>query len=184
MDVAAGSAGNIGRAPRETPYPAGWTVRQGLDAYLGENGFTVEAYDAPTTEAVFLRVTFHVPNTPAHRRAIMRHDLHHVVTGYGTDPAGEGEISAWEIRRGLRGLDLYVRSIVVGGLMLGLTVAPRRTLRALRASGRGNLFDVDDHTYEALMDRTIGELRAELGIPEEGLADHPRGLHSGAPHRP
>src|SRR5262245_9878283 len=109
------------------------SVRAGRDAYLAENGFTLEAYDAKWTPASLLGVTFAVPNTPRHRVAIMWHDLHHVATGYGTDPAGEGEISAWEIRRGLRGLDLYVSTIVISAALLGLAVAPRRTWRAWQA---------------------------------------------------
>ncbi|HEU4538135.1 MAG TPA: hypothetical protein VFS00_28635, partial [Polyangiaceae bacterium] len=70
---------------RDAPTPADWTVRQGRDAYLGENHFTLEAYDAPRTEASFLGMAFTVPNTPRHRWGIMLHDLHHVATGYGTD---------------------------------------------------------------------------------------------------
>lgn len=97
----------------EQPLPSNWSVEQGLNAYLEENGFTVKAYDAPRTPASFLGLRFSVPNTPRHRWAIMLHDLHHVATGYGTDPAGEGQISAWECRRGLRPLGLYVGSIGV-----------------------------------------------------------------------
>jgi len=154
------------------------TVRAARDAYLEENGFTVEAYDAPFTDAKLWKITFKIPNTRAHRRAIMWHDLHHAVTGYGTDLAGEGEISAWELRGGLRGLNLYVRAIVLSGVAAGVLVAPRRTLRAWRASSSRNLFDADG--YEELLDLPLSELRARLGVPEGGLAQV-RGLHAGAP---
>lgn len=163
------------------PYPPQWTVREGLAVYLQENGFTQAAYDEPWTAAALFGLRFRVPNPPGHRRAIMLHDLHHVATGFGTDPAGEGEISAWEFRGGLRGLDLYVRTIVTGGLLLGLALAPWRTIRAMRTSSRRNLFALDAGEYDALLDLTIGELRERLDIAPSGLADRPRGLHWDAP---
>jgi hypothetical protein len=167
---------------RTRALPRNSSVRAGRDAYLAENGFTLEAYDAQWTPASLLGIEFAVPNTPAHRRAIMWHDLHHVATGYGTDPAGEGEISAWEIRRGLKGLDAYVSAIVISGVVLGLMVAPARTWRAWQAAGQPgtNLFARDPGDYEALLATSIAELRRQLGVPEQGLARE-RGLHSTAP---
>lgn len=158
------------------------TVRDGRDAYLAENGFTVASYDAKWTDASFFGVRFRVPNTRRHARAIMLHDLHHVATGFGTDLAGEGEISAWELRRGLRGLGAYVGSIVVAGTLAGLLVAPRRVMRAWRASGSGrrSLF-VEERPYDELLALTVADLRRELGIAERGVAAETRGLHAYAP---
>ncbi len=170
--------------PYPRQWPAHWSVRRARDAYLEENGFTVEGYDDRWTDASFLGIKLKVPNTERHRWAIMRHDLHHVATGYGTDLVGEGEISAWELR-GLRKLGLYVGAIVVSGALLGLLRAPRRTLAAWRAAeSAGLLFGgaaADD--YEALLDLTVGELRALLGVSEAGVAEHPRALHDYAPAR-
>src|SRR5215471_1196999 len=118
---------------RGIPIPAKDSVREGRDEYLAENGFSVAAYDEPWTKASFAGIDFAVPNTTRHRWAIMLHDLHHVATGYGTDIAGEGEISAWELRGGLRGLDPYVRAIVVSGSVAGLLLHPKRTWRAWKA---------------------------------------------------
>jgi hypothetical protein len=159
-------------------------VRNARDAYLAENGFTVKAYDEPRTEASFLGIKFSVPNTQGHRVGIMFHDLHHVATGFGTDLVGEGEISAWEIRGGLRGLDAYVRSIVMTGSLAGWLLAPRRTAQARKVAdgARRSLFDTT-LSYEALLDLTVGELRAMLGVPSEGATSLPRRLHSYAPPR-
>ncbi len=167
---------------RNEPLPSSWSVEQGLHAYLEENGFTLEAYDAPRTPGSFLGVRFTVPNPPRHRWAIMLHDLHHVATGFGTDPAGEGQISAWECRRGLQPLGLYVGSIVISGFLLGLVVAPIRTVRAWRASAHGaSLFHNKALGYDELLGRSIGELRKLLGVPQDGLSTCRRGLHSLAP---
>jgi hypothetical protein len=150
--------------------------------YLAENGFTVAEYDAPRTPASIFGLRFSVPNTPKHRWAIMLHDLHHVATGYGTDLVGEGEISAWELRSGLGSLGLYVGSIVLGGALFGLMIAPRRTLSALlRGAPKRALFDRPDLSYDALMRMSVAQLRAELRIPLDGLAVIPRELHSHAP---
>jgi hypothetical protein len=170
------------RAPVDRPLPATWSVRSGRDAYLAENGFTLAGYDAPTSEAALLGMRFRVPNPPRHRWALMLHDLHHVATGYGTDSAGEGEISAWELRGGMRALGLYTGSIVLSIALLGLLVAPLRTLRAFLAGGRAHsLFKLDDVPYEALLELSIGELRARLALPPDGLNTRPRRLYAFAP---
>jgi hypothetical protein len=173
----------------DRPFPASWSVLRARGAYLAENGFTVEAYDEKWTDATAFGIPLKVPNTPRHRWAIMLHDLHHVATGYGTDMIGEGEISIWESRRGLRSLGLYVASIVAVGAMGGMVLAPRRAVAAFRASGlgRASLFAGTDAgagtaaDYDALLALTVGELRARLGVPAEGLVTS-RAIHSRAPH--
>jgi hypothetical protein len=165
---------------REHPLPAPMNVRVARDAYLRENGFTTESYDARAAKGSLLGLAFSVPNPPAHRRAIRLHDLHHVATGYGTDHAGEAEISAWQARRGLVPAGLYVTSIVLANAALGLLVAPRRTVAALDAGPGGSLFTLDV-AYDALLEKTVGELRALLSIPEAGVVSRPRGLHALAP---
>jgi len=168
----------------DRPFPSSWTVLRARDAYLEENGFTVASYAAKWTEATAFGIPIKVPNTPRHAWAIMLHDLHHVATAYGTDTCGEGEISIWEARRGLRPLGLYVATIVVFGSLAGVLLAPRRALAAWRASaGRAHSLFTDAPTnadYEALLSLTVGELRARLGIPDNALVTS-RALHARAP---
>ena len=166
---------------RERPFPAHWTVLAGRDAYLAENGFAAADYDAAYAEYPLLGFKVPIPNLPSRRRAVRLHDLHHVATGFGTDKAGEGEISAWELRRGLRPLGLYVGAIVLSGTLLGLLIAPRRILHAYRASSDAQSLFHGEIAYEALLDISIGELRAALGVPPDGLAREPRALHALAP---
>ena len=167
------------------PFPASMNVREARDRYLAVNGFTVEAYDAKWTDASFLGIKFRVPNTLQHRISIMLHDLHHVATGFGTDLAGEGEISAWEARRGLGALGAYVGGIVASGALMGLMLAPRRTVRAWRKSSSADSLvpkrDDFQARYEALLAMTVGELRRELGVPEDGVVHGPQGRHAYAP---
>jgi hypothetical protein len=84
----------------------------------------------------------------------------------------------------VRSLGFYVGAIVVSGLLLGLVVAPIRTMRAWRAAADGqSLFQPDAPTHEQLLGQTIGELRTLLGLPSAGLYTGYRGLHSRAPTR-
>lgn len=166
---------------RAHPLPASMSVREARDVYLAENGFTVEAYDSPTTSGSFLGMQFAVPNPPPHQRAIRLHDLHHVATGFGTDHAGEAELSAWQARRGLRRTGMYVTTIVMANALLGVVFAPRRTLVALRNSGAGSSLFSMTIDYELLLERTVGELREMLAIPTCGITSLPRGLHAHAP---
>jgi hypothetical protein len=180
----------IERPSLDRPLPADWSALAGRDAYLAENGFDLAGYDAPYAEVPLLGRRIRIPNPGSRRRAVRLHDLHHVATGYGTDKVGEAEISAWELRRGLRPLALYVRALVLSGTLIGLLIAPRRTWRAYRASStsegtgsgaRTSLFH-GEVAYETLLTMSIGELRAALGIPRDGLAREPRKQHALAPN--
>lgn len=169
---------------REHPWPAAMRVRDARDAYLAENGFTTEGYESATTKGSLLGIPITVPNPPAHQRGLRLHDLLHVVTGYGTDHAGEAELSAWQLRRGLRGAGGYVTAIVVFNVVVGLLLAPGRTVSVVRATSStgGSLFGTS-RPYEALLDLTVGELRELLGVPPAGLRVPRRGLHAHAPQQ-
>jgi hypothetical protein len=163
------------------PYPPDWTVRRALAAYHAENGFSVDEYDKLTTQVSLFGIKFSVLNTKSHARALRYHDLHHVVTGYGTDLTGEGEISAYEVRGGVWSSGVYVSTIIVSVAAFGFVMSPRRVWRAFAASrGTRDLWDLD-HAYESLLDMSVGELRELCGVPRDGLAKEPRKLHTFAP---
>jgi hypothetical protein len=168
------------------PFPADWSVRQALEAYLKENGFTFEGYDAKWTEGSLFGLKVMIPNTRRHRWNIMLHDLHHVVTGYGTDLTGEGEISWYELRRSWWALGLYVGSIVFFAAMAGVVLSPRRMIAAWRDSKdlislHALMKDEDQKAYEALLDLSVGDLRGLLKANRAGIARLPRSLHTYAP---
>jgi hypothetical protein len=169
-------------------------LRAARDRYLAENGFRVEEYDAPWTDASFFFIPLKIPNTPRHRTALRAHDLHHVATGYGTDLVGEAEISIFEWRRSgarlgvLPGCDVYVSAIVTSLALFGAVFAPRRALAAWKAAApsepqaKTTLFDVhDDDAYEHLLEADVATLRAHLGLPASGIAVGPQKRHPRAP---
>ena len=171
------------QAQLSAPYPADWTVRQAVASYLAENGFPVEDYDKPWVMIHMWSLRFPFPNLPSRQVAVRFHDLHHVVTGYGTDPCGEAEVSAWEARRGTRVFSWFVRSIVWSGFLFGMLHSPRRTWaawRAAQAPASVGLQPVTMARYEQLLKLDLVSLRAVYGVPPNGIAQA-RALHSGAP---
>jgi len=150
--------------------PTTVTARQAVDLYLRENGFDESNYDEPRGNVSFLGVPFTIPNPPSRQRAIRFHDLHHVATGYGTDLAGEAEISAWELRAGLGSISVYVRALVSTALILGIFVAPLRMARAYRAGKGARSFFANPRPVHELYAMNVDELRRALGVPENGIA--------------
>ena len=142
-------------------------IREARDRYLAENGLSTDGYTAPTFTLRLLGIPITFPSTQARKRALPLHDLHHVLTGYGTGWAGEAEIGVWELRAGCSSLVTYWLN--GSGVVLGLFISPRRVWRAFRAAkGQRSLYR-DPTPYSALLQMTVGELRAKLGIPLDGL---------------
>lgn len=118
-----------------------------------------KAHDRPPEEEDRARI-FWVALGPLklpvpHPGKLRWHDLHHLVLGYEPDLIGEMEISAFELRTGVK--SLMVLLLCVAGVGLGLIVARRRTLRAWRdARGRRNLYGVP---WDELKTWSMSELR-------------------------
>jgi ubiquinone/menaquinone biosynthesis C-methylase UbiE len=157
-----------------TNLPAEMSVREGRDRYLAENGFSVAAYTAPTFELQMLGRTLRFKNWPSRQRSVPVHDIHHVLTGYGTDYIGEAEIGAWELIGGCTAfITWYLNGLAV---LIGLLIAPLRVLRAMRSAlGQRTLYWRPVAAYDQLLAMSIGDLREQLGIPRQGQADHPAG---------
>lgn len=138
------------------------TVREARDVYFREAGLSEEGYAARWVKLDLGPIPIVFPNTRGRVRAVRLHDLHHVATGYGTTWTGEAEIGAWELAAGC---GRHYAAWVLNGVaaLIGLVIAPRRTLRAWRRGRRsrtlyGGEFD------EALLDLSVGELRRRLRL--------------------
>ncbi|AKT36396.1 hypothetical protein [Chondromyces crocatus] len=139
------------------------SLREALPKYFAENHFGDDGgYGATWVTFKFGPVPIPFPNTAARVRAVRYHDMHHLITGYRADQAtGEFEISAWEIGAGCRSY-WAAWQLNLGGVAGGVLIAPRRTFRAfVRGRRTSSLYGRD---YEALLDRTIGEVMAECGL--------------------
>lgn len=145
-------------------YDPNETMLEARRAYFRANGFGEGGgYDDAWVDFKLGPVPLPFPNTPARVRAVRYHDLHHVLTGYDTDIIGEFEISAWEIAAGCKGY-LAAWQLNLGGMLGGLLVAPRRTLRAfLRGRHSRTLYGAE---LEGLLGKSVSELRAHTGVDD------------------
>ena len=150
-------------SPARWSYAASASLREARAQYFLRAGFDATTYtDAWVTLSIAGRPVRAFPNTAGRVRAVQLHDLHHVLTGYPTTWAGEGEIGAWELASGCR--DHWAAWwLNFSAAFVGLFVAPRRIFRAfLRGRRQGNLYG--EEISDALLDETVGAFRARLGI--------------------
>jgi hypothetical protein len=164
------------------PLPGSVHAEEARDFYLRVNGFALEDYQS---DWVRIKVgplpAVYFPNTRVRKQIVPLHDLHHVATGYGTDIVGEAEVGAWELRAGCTTFIAYLLNGMAAAT--GMLVSPRRVLRAFRgAAGHTTLYK-SGLSYAEVMKLEVGELRRLLGLPEEGVAEHPIRLNTDAERR-
>ncbi len=171
-------AGAVKLTDTSRPLDASMTVEAARDDYMSENGFEVADYTLPTVQLKAFGIYKEFPNPPNRQWAIPLHDLHHLSTGYGTDWTGEAEIGAWELRAGCETPVVYALNLLA--VTCGMFVSPLRVLAAFRsAKGARSLYRAPIPMEKALAMR-VGELRAHLGIPTNGLAKEERHFHQDA----
>mgnify|MGYP004248651059 CR=1 FL=1 len=128
------------------------------------SGFDTQTYTDRWIKLSLGRINVYLPNLPARKRAVGLHDIDHVLTEYDATWRGEFEIAAFELGMGL-GRYWFGWFIHCQTLLLGATLSPSASL-ASYARGRrchGSLFGRDG-VDDALLETTIGELRAEIGL--------------------
>jgi hypothetical protein len=112
-----------------------------------------------------------LPLTERSKRNVCCHDLHHILTGYGSGKRDEWAIAGWELASGGCGPDPVLwldRSLM---MLAGLARSPRTTLRAIKR-GRScrNLYisDLDtvlELSFDELARQVIGPERDSPGAP-------------------
>lgn len=139
------------------------TLREARDRYLAANGLPTDGgYPARWVRLSIGPIPFAIPNSAGRRRVVPAHDLHHVLTGYATDIAGEGEVAAWEIAAG--GRDRTALQLELRVLGFALLRWPRRMWQAyLRGRHCRNLLGAPCQD-EAFLSRSVASLRTELGL--------------------
>lgn len=140
--------------------------------YFADNGFDGTYGERwVTLKAGPIRLVF--PNAAGRVRAVQRHDLHHIVTGYQTTWTGEAEIGAWEIASGC-GRFAWAWLLNLQAFAIGIVLAPRAVWRAfVRGRHTRNLYRDDAEPCAAILDRAVGEMRQILGLDQP--AARPRG---------
>lgn len=144
-------------------HPDETTVADLLVRYREDNGFTGDAASAETIQVRILGRVVDLPNPRFQRHLLARHDVHHVLTGYGTDLRGEAEMGAWELGAGPGHWFVWLNN--VGALALGV-LCPVRTARAFARGRRCRSLYRDPMPTEELVSTRASEVRARLRISE------------------
>jgi hypothetical protein len=118
------------------------SLGKALRLYFADNGFGEDGgYTDAWVDFHLGPIPFPFPNTASRKRAVRFHDLHHLVTGYRTDIAGEFQISDWEIGSGCRDF-VAAWQLNLGGMGGGAVRWPRKTWQAfLRGRQSNNFYD-------------------------------------------
>lgn len=138
------------------------TVFDARAEYFAANDFGDDGGYGRSTVTIYLfGIPIPFPNTAGRKKAVVFHDMHHLVTGYATDNVGEAEIGAWELGSGCS----QVRAALVlntGSLLLGVFKSPRKVFAAfVRGRQSSNLYGQDPR---ALLTREVDDVARELGL--------------------
>lgn len=147
---------------------------EALKRYFDLNKFGSDGgYNDRWVEVKLGPIPFSIPNTSSRVRAVRIHDLHHIVTEYQTNLKGESEIAAWEIATGCR--DFYTAwNLNLSAFGFGVLVWPGAAWRAFLRGRRSRNFYGAQYGA-ALLSRTVGEARADLGLGRDSAASQSGG---------
>lgn len=107
--------------------------------------------------------SLYIPNFETRKKVVLKHDIHHVVTGYSAVMKGETEISAWELSTGCTH-NWFAFIINTLGMMSGVPFNLRGIWRAwMRGRTTNNLYN-EKYKLDALQNQTVEELQEELGL--------------------
>ena len=109
-------------------------------------------------------IYFYLPNWDDRRKALLLHDIHHLITGYKSDFKGETEISSWEIGSGCQHywaawiLDSY-------GMTWGFWFNLPGIFKAfVRGRHSKNLY-MDFLPADKALDMTVAQIQQALQLP-------------------
>jgi hypothetical protein len=107
------------------------------------------------------KILLYIPNFDARRKAVFKHDIHHIATGYTSTFKGETEISAWEIASGCR--HYWVAWVLdMQAIMIGMLFNPLGVYKAFVKGRRTKNLYNDAFADEQLMDMPLSEIKESL----------------------
>ena len=152
--------------------PARLLAGEALARYYADHGLGADGGIAVTHWAPLRWLGLRLRNFDWRRRAIQRHDLHHLLTGYPCTAEGEFQVAAWEFAAGRfpsAGATLFCLPLVG----IGAVLAPKKSLRAF-VCGRHSASLYRVASMEPLLDMDLAQLRARVLPPVQprtGLRD-------------
>lgn len=139
-------------------------IKDALGELFSHFGIPADAYTAKNFVIRVGKLPISIPNIPSRVKIARFHDIHHIVTGYAANWKGEAEIGAWELATGCR-TSFVAWFLNSGAIMVGLVLYPKDVYKAFKRgwNTRTNLYH--DFDYELLLNSTIKEVRAKIGLP-------------------
>lgn len=140
------------------------SVRSYIDRYLKDNGYSADGYEDRRFKVSVGKFVLNFPNPGK----LPYHDLHHVVSGFGTGLVGEAEVSIYELRGGCpTNLILF---LCLGSIAIGLVLSPARVVRAWKTVKGTRTLYASPVPYRELVEMNIADLRSSLDIPRGGFS--------------
>ena len=148
-------------------YESTQTITRSLELYfLKENLGKDGGLNEPWGRIKIWKFYIPIPNTEARKKALVLHDIHHIVTGYDGDWRGEVSTGAWEIASGCRQY-LVAWYLNLGAMGVGLFIYPKSMFNAfIRGLRTGNLYHGAIPREQAVQ-MQVGELQKRLKLDKE-----------------
>ncbi len=150
------------------------TPREILNKFYTENHLELDGGNSLSYVQIELapKFSFYFPNFDGRRKAVMKHDIHHLLTGYKTTMKEEAEISAWEIASGCR---RYPAAFFINtsGMMIGIPINFWNTLKAFARGRRTKNLYADEVTTEQALDMKVEELKKKFLLDKFGKETKP-----------
>ena len=144
----------------------GFYKKYNLEADGGQNSAYVRV---ELTKNIIL----YFPNFDARRKAVFKHDVHHIVTGFTSTYKGETVIGAWEIASGCR--HYWVAFVLdMSAVMTGLLFNPLGVYKAFVKGRRTRNLYADHWTDEQIIDMPVASIKKNLLLdkyPENNLGN-------------
>ena len=140
------------------------TMRDARRQYFAVNNFGWGGYDDKWVKVEYGLLRFYFPNTKGRVKVVKYHDLHHILTEYGTSAIGETEIGAWEVATGCtRSLAAWLLNL--SAFASGLVINPKGVYKAfLRGRQSANLYHLSFN--DELLSASVGDLRQQLNLDD------------------
>lgn len=137
------------------------SVGEALSAFRKANGIAGEAFATWTCDVG--PISLRLPNFRWRRKAILTHDLHHLLTGYPCSLRGEFQMAAWEFAAGRfphPAATLFCLPLVAVGMLW----SPRALWQAFLRGRRGrSLYGIE--ITEGLLASPLSALRSCTAAP-------------------
>lgn len=111
----------------------------------------------------FKNFALYIPNFEVRKKAVFKHDIHHIVTEYPSTFKGETEISAWELASGVR--KYWIAFVLdIQAVTIGILFNPRNVFRAYARGRRTQNLYTDKWPDDVIMDMSVGVIKEKLKL--------------------